>query len=379
MSDTPDYRTPGQLIADLLKENGWTQEVLSVVLGTDKTIINKIINGKRSVDAEMAIALSEVFNVDPEQFMGLQLQFDLAQARIVTRPDPRRAARANLFAGLPIPEMIKRGWLKAKSIKDMPEVDSALVDFFEADASEGIELLPHAAKKSNATESITDIQLAWLYRVRQIAKEMLAPLYTKAKLQTAIRKLSELRCATENTRHVPRILAEAGVRFVLVESLKNAKIDGVCFWLDNKSPVVGMSLRFDRVDNFWFVLRHELEHVLRGDGKSEIVVDCALEGENGGDGNNLAEQERRANNAAAEFCVCQKMLGKLVKSKAPTFSVRDLLGFSKMQNVHPGIVAGQLQRKTGRYELFRKYLAPVRKHLAPSSTVDGWGEIPPLD
>jgi len=34
-------------------------------------------------------------------------------------------------------------------------------------------------------------------------------------------------------------------------------------WLDDKSPVIALSMRFDRIDNFWFVLRHELEHVLR--------------------------------------------------------------------------------------------------------------------
>lgn len=214
--------------------------------------------------------------------------------------------------------------------------------------------------------------------MRQIAQEMLVPAYSKQKLRGALRKLKDLRRSAENSRHVPRILAEAGVRFVIVESLKGSKIDGVCCWLDDSSPVIGMSLRFDRVDNFWFVLRHEIEHVLREDGKSKTVVDFGLEGENGSDGDNLPEEERVANNAAAEFCVCQKMLHQFIKRKYPMFSVRDLLGFSKMQNVHPGIIAGQLHRKTGRYEVFRKYLVPVRKHISPNVAIDGWGDIPPL-
>ena len=48
------------------------------------------------------------------------------------------------------------------------------------------------------------------------------------------------------------------------EALPSSKIDGVCLWLDQHSPVIGMSLRFDRIDNFWFVLGHEIEHALKG-------------------------------------------------------------------------------------------------------------------
>ncbi len=66
---------------------------------------------------------------------------------------------------------------------------------------------------------------------------------------------------------MPRILAECGVRLIIVEGLPNAKIDGVCFWLDKVSPVIGLSLRFDQIDNFWFVIRHEIEHVLNKDGQ----------------------------------------------------------------------------------------------------------------
>ena len=68
-------------------------------------------------------------------------------------------------------------------------------------------------------------------------------------------------------------MMECGVRYIIVEGLPGGKIDGVCFWLDPRSPVIGMSLRFDRIDNFWLVLRHEIEHVLCGHGKSEPIID----------------------------------------------------------------------------------------------------------
>src|SRR5205814_240398 len=127
---------------------------------------------------------------------------------------------------------------------------------------EQIEVLPHAAKKTLVNGTVTPAQLAWLYRVREIADELLVARYSPEAVQQAIEKLSVLRSSPEDTRKVPRILQDAGIRYVVVESLPCSKIDGVCFWLNDSSPVIGMSLRFDRIDNFWFVLRHELEHVL---------------------------------------------------------------------------------------------------------------------
>ena len=77
---------------------------------------------------------------------------------------------------------------------------------------------------------------------------------------------------------MPRIMAECGIRYIIVEKLPKARIDGVCFWLDDNSPVIGMSLQRDTIDNFWFVLRHEIEHVLRRDGQDEEVIDEDLAG-----------------------------------------------------------------------------------------------------
>jgi HTH-type transcriptional regulator/antitoxin HigA len=50
---------------------------------------------------------------------------------------------------------------------------------------------------------------------------------------------------------------------MLYEGASGGKIDASCFWLNDKTPVIGMSRRFDRIDNFLFVLRHELDHVRR--------------------------------------------------------------------------------------------------------------------
>lgn len=378
MSHDIEYRTPGQLIQALMEDRGWTQRVLAIILGVDETGINRIVSDKRPVNARMAIILGEIFNVDPETFLELQKQFDLAQARFASRPDPGRTNRAHLFGRLPIGEMIKRRWIAASDVRKVDEVEKSLIRFFGVNFTDEIEILPHAAKKTSVNGEVTPAQLAWLYRVREIASEMLVPRYSPAAVRKAVSKLKNLLSAAEEARKVPRILAEAGIRYLVVESLDGAKIDGVCFWLNNVSPVVAMSLRYDRIDNFWFVLRHELEHVLRLHGRSSIMLDVELEGERAGTGVGVSEEERIANEAAADFCLPQKSLDNFIARKEPFFAERDIAGFARTLNIHPGLVAGQLQHRIERYDLFRNHLAKIRHIVAPSALVDGWGDVAPV-
>lgn len=374
-----DFRTPSQLINALLEERGWTQYVLAVVLGIDKTSASRLVSGKRTIDAETAITLEELFGVPAERFLELQKSYDLAKARIVTRPDPARATRAFLYGDLPVAEMIKRGWITAEGVRDTKTVESELIRFFGVNRLDDIEILPHAAKKTATSIDVTPAQLAWLYRVRQIARDMLVGPYSPERVRGAVAKLRPLLVTPEDVARVPGIMAECGIRFTLVESLTSAKIDGVCFWLDERSPVIGMSLRFDRIDNFWFVLRHECEHVIQLHGQTAAIIDTELEGVRGGTGPDIEAEERIANMAAQEFCVPSAMLDEFVARKAPFFSARDLVGFARLLKVHPGLVAGQLQRRTSRYDRFREHLTKVRSFIAPNAIKDGWGDVAPVE
>ena len=378
MLQADDFKTPGQLVQALLDERGWSQRVLALVMGVEQPVISGIISGKKPVDANRALVLSEVFEVAAERFLELQRSYDLAQARIVARPDPARAARAQLFGNLPIAEMITRGWLDAPDVRDVRTVEKALATFFRAPSVNEIEILPHAAKRTNVSADVTPAQLAWLYRVRQLAEHQVVAQYSTKAMTEATKKLRAFLASPEEARKAPRILAEAGVRLVVVAPLTGAKVDGVCFWLDDKRPVIGLTMRFDRLDNFWFVLRHECEHVLRGDGRGAVALDAELEKERAGVGPDVAEQERAANEAAAEFCVPQKTLKQFVARKAPIFTERDILAFCNLVKVHPGIVAGQLQHATQRYERFKNHITKVREIVLPNVMHDGWGDVAPV-
>jgi HTH-type transcriptional regulator/antitoxin HigA len=373
--DSKDFRSPGQFIQALLDQRGWTQRTLAVVLEIGETTVNRITSNKQPIDADLALILEEVFQIPAEQFLALQKDLDLAQARIIANPDPGRATRALLYGDLPVAEMIKRGWIAAENVKDIKNVEAGLMRFFGVNRLDDIEILPHAAKKTEINTPLTPAQLAWLYRVKHIASDMLVAPYSPQALTAAIGKLRKSMLAAEEIARVPRILMECGVRFVIVESLTSAKIDGVCFWLNERSPVIAMSLRYDRIDNFWFVLRHEIEHVLRMHG---TMLDVELEGDRAGTGEGVAEEERVANSAAQEFCVPASQMEAFVARKAPFFAERDLIAFARILKVHPGIVAGQLQRKTGRYDRFRDHLVKIRSIISPNAIKDGWGDVAPV-
>jgi HTH-type transcriptional regulator/antitoxin HigA len=372
MSDTiehTDLPHPGFFIREELEARGWNQRDLAYILDTPEQAVNMIIAGKRGVSPEMAKALGEAFEVHPDFFANLQKAYDMSRAR---DPDPGIGKRARLQSVYPVREMIKRGWLEDT---DAELLEVQVSRFFKvANTNEIPHVLPHAAKKTHY-DDVPAAQLAWLFRVRQIAESMPSVPYSEKKLREALVRMKSMLFDPEEARHVPRLLMEAGVRLVIVEALPGSKIDGVCFWLDEKTPVIGLTLLHDRIDNFWFVLRHEIEHVLQRDGMEVEVIDVDIAKSMGSNAPSVSEQERIANEAAADFCIPRKEMTSFIARKNPFFAERDILGFAKRVQVHPGLVVGQVQYATGRWDLLRKHLAKIRQHVLPGAIVDGWGQV----
>jgi HTH-type transcriptional regulator/antitoxin HigA len=373
MSSEFQVPPPGYYIQEELDARGWSQRDLAFILGIQETALNKIINGKTGVSIDMSRALGTAFDVDHDFFANLQKSYDLARA---PAPDPAIARRAKLQTAYPVREMIKRGWLGDTS--DAAQLQAQLGRFLRAANSNDVLQPRHAAKKTNAGEEATPAQLAWLYRVIQIAEAVPSPPYAERALKNKMPQLKGLMAEPEGAQHVPRMLMECGVRLVFVEGLPNAKIDGVCVWLDQTAPVIGMSLRFDRIDNFWFVLCHELAHVLHRHGKTEPIIDVELEGERASDSITLIDEERVANRAAAEHCISQHEIATFIARKDPFFAERDVIGFARRMQVHPGIVVGQIQNRTKRWDLLRRHLVKIRQQVLPGALVDGWGQVAPV-
>jgi HTH-type transcriptional regulator/antitoxin HigA len=349
---------------------GWSQSDLGYVLGVTTATISQIIAGKRGISPAMAKALGRALGMAPQALVTMQAEWELHHA---DEPSPIVDARAQLLSRYPLREMVKRGWLPETDKPD--ELERRACRFFGIGALDESPHLAHAARRAKAGD-VSGHQLAWLFRVRQIAKTMQVEPFSVAQLKHAMARLSEARGEPEGVRHVPRVMREAGVRFVVVEAFPSSEIDGVCFWLDESSPVIGMSLRFDRIDNFWFVLAHECTHAILGHGKDgTFIIDADLTGTIGRE---IMEEERLANKGGAEFCVAQDKMTSFYLRKNPLFSERDVLAFAKRMGIHPGLVVGQLQWKTGRFELLRRHLAKIRDHLSSTMMFDGWGDVMPI-
>lgn len=361
--------SPGDFIRSRMENKNWTQSDLAYALGTKPASINQILSNKRAISLNMAKMLGVALECDPVGIAKIQAEWDITHTE---EPEPSISARSKVLSQYPLREMVKRGWIDTEHGKGT--LEEQVCRFFNVATLEHIPHLNHSAKKTGY-DNIPPEQLAWLFRVKTIASEMTTPPFNKEMLEAAIAEFKELRSKPDGVRHVPMLLERAGIRFVVVEGIAKSAIDGVCFWLDGNSPVIGLSLRYDRIDNFWFVLRHECAHVLHGHGKVEVIVDCDL-----GDSDpekSIGDDERIANQEAADFCVPEKNMQSFYLRKKPFFSERDVVAFSIRMNVHPGLVVGQLQRRMGRYDFLRKHLVKVREVLARSMMMDGWGDLVP--
>lgn len=357
---------PGVYIREELDARGWSQRDLAFILGYSEQTITKIISGKSGLTAEMAKALAEAFGTSAALWAGLQKEWELSEAR---EPDPAIKARAQMQSALPLREIINRSWIQdaAQSVLSLQ-----LSRFFEGRSIDDLGF-PAAARKTHATHTVEEI--AWLYRVRQISRELEIPDYSEKKLRDALVELRSHVIASDDVRFVPDILKNAGVRFVVVERLSDCNIDGVCTWLDEHRPVVGLSLRHNRLDNFWFVLIHELEHVLRGHGKDTLGILDNLDGDASSEGAEVSDEERQANSAALNFCYPREKLLSFYARKQPYIAEADVVGFAGRNEVHPSIVVGQLQFLKKDYAWLRKWLVGVRANILPNCTVDGFNTV----
>jgi HTH-type transcriptional regulator/antitoxin HigA len=360
---------PGEFLRDELEARGWSQTEFAEIIGREPRVVNEIILAKRTITPETAIELGAALGTSAQLWLNLESAYQLSKA--LPRDADRIAREAALRGRFPVREMMKRGWIPQS--KNTDEIEKSILSFFEiASVNDNIQF-EHAARMTH-TDDPSQLQFAWLFRVRQLAKALQIPKYSEGKLQKAMLSLELLMTEPEEIRRVPQILAEAGVRLVIVEPIPGSKIDGVCFWINNnESPVIGLSLKGDQIDKFWFNLWHEIEHVLRGDGKDALIVDDfdAPASE--------SECEKAANHAAANHCVPIREMNDFVTRLNPMFSEKNLTGFSRLIKRHPGIVAGQLQKRTSRWDLFKKYQVKIRQIIIQTALTDGYGRSAPTE
>lgn len=370
---------PGEFIKEEIDARGWTQNDLAEIIGKSQRLVSEVVLGKRGITPDTARALADAFGTSAQFWMNLESAYQLSKLKTDAAPVARRAKLYSLF---PVKEMLRRGWIEASESLDVLETRFAA--FFGMD---NLDTAPkfhsYAARRTTYNEVEQSPMLtAWLHRAKQLARGLSTAKFTAKSADAAIAQLKPLLANPEDIRDVPRVLAEAGIRFVLVEPFPGMKVDGVCFWLDGNSPVIAMTLRFDRIDNFWFVLMHELRHVANRDGQSgNAIVDENLGAE--GNAGDKPEFEVKADNEASETIIPATVLNDFVLRVAPLYSEQRIVGFAARIGVHPGIVVGQLHKRGVPeggvpYSHYRKLLVKAKDHIIGNALTDGWGHHAPV-
>lgn len=359
---------PGEFIRDELDARGWTQGDLAAIIGRSVAVVNQIINGKTEITLKTAQELSAAFGTSPEFWLNLENAFQLANSTVDNSPVVRRS---KLFDMAPIKDLVKRHWIKPSN--DIEELEANVLQFMGTKSVGEYPEIAAAARKSGYEET-TNAQIAWLCRVRQLAESLPAERFSISKFESHLDELHSLTVSEKEIRKVPDVLSRMGIRFVVVEHLPRTKIDGYTLWLSKTKPVIALSLRYDRIDGFWYTLAHELSHVRHED---DAPVDVGIVG--GGVGKPLNEMEERANREASEWLVDPDRIQSFIIRTQPRFSKKRIIQFANLHRIHPGIIVGQLQyRKAIEYRHNREMLVGVRDEITDVAVTDGWGHIPQI-
>ena len=242
----------------------------------------------------------------------------------------------NTFEHLPKAELLKRGWLR-----DANDMSSMLPLFRDIQSGRNNRLY---RKANTANEALC---LAWLSKITSKAKLSFlvnrVPEY-KGLDKATLRDIAKLSRDVGILKELPKILADYGVVLVYERALPRMKLDGVVFKLDSGNPVIGLSLRFHRLDNFWFTVMHELAHVVLHFAELETPIFDDID--------NLDEEliELQADRLAKESFVSRDVW----RSCEPKYqkNTESVVRFAKEIGIHPAIVAGMLRKESNSYDMY---------------------------
>ena len=201
--------------------------------------------------------------------------------------------------------------------------------------------------------------LAWRLCVLKKARAMPAPREYKKGIVTAkwMKDLARLSVFGDGPRLAREQLGNAGITLVTEPHFKGTYLDGAAM-LDNGRPIVALTLRHDRIDNFWFVLMHELAHVAKHLDEANPVFTDDLDNPDEQD-----RKEREADDMAQEALITQAAWEKSAASTSHL--TKDVIALAEKLGIHSAIVAGRVRHETKNYRILAKLLGHglVSRHL----------------
>lgn len=354
--------SPGAILRRELDARGWTQKELAEIMRRPTQAISEIIAGEKRITEETALELASALGTSAEFWLNLEANFRLRKAQ--TKEQASRSdviqRKARLYELVPLGDIRKRGWIRETSSLDEMEADvCALLGI-----SSPREAPRFAAsfRYSEARVPHSSAQVAWVKRVEQVALERASGRFDRDTLRAAIPKLLQHATGPDAAPQALETLARLGVGVAVVRHLPKTFVDGVAFVRDDGRPVLGLSLRYDRLDNFWFTLLHEVAHLVAGH-KAAHLDDLKTP--------STSPDECEANEMAQEWLVPRRAYASFLAATAQ-ISAKAVQAFAAEIGRHPAIVVGRLQfEKRVPYSFFKPLIPKVGAVLEASGWLDG--------
>ncbi|HEC18119.1 MAG TPA: ImmA/IrrE family metallo-endopeptidase [Gammaproteobacteria bacterium] len=331
---------PLEAIRFRMEQQGLTQKDLIPYIGSASKV-SEVLNGKRPLSITMIRRLHQGLGIPAEVLIrepGAELPADCDE-------DWQR---------FPIAEMLKQGYFKGFSGSPAQAKTKArqLVGklFRRAGVSPDTLVFCRTTAHRRASKQMNLHALAaWQARVleKAAASGSLPPYQPGSVTLETLRDLVRLSWSEQGPALVPEFLARHGIVFVVEKHLQNTYLDGAAMVDAQGRPVVALTLRHDRIDNFWFTLLHELAHVALhlNDEQTSFFDDLSP-------GAKVDKIEEEADRLASEALIPDAVWRNATARKSRDRN--DVIALARQLNIHPAIIAGRIRHEAADYTLLTK-------------------------
>ena len=320
-----------------MEQQGLKSKDLIPYIGS-KSKVSEVLSGKRALSLNMIRKLNEGLGIPAEV---------LIKETGKTLPDSSIMKHGINF---PFTEMFRRGWFKdfyngtlneAKELKE-----ELIIKFIGLFNINDFAISYNRKSESQAEpENINDILMAWRIRVMNKAITEKLPAWNKEVLTDEFFfELAKLSYFQEGPKLAKEFLNKAGIHFVIEQHLDKTHLDGSSMLMPDGSPLIALTLRYDRLDLFWFTLFHELAHVQ----KHLTEIKMAYFDDMFNEMNKKIEKEA---DAYAKQMLIQDSLWKSSGLRI-TSSTAEIKAFASQLRINPAIPAGRLRYENKNYSVF---------------------------
>lgn len=348
---TPD---PVEAILFRMDQMNLGRKDLEAYIGSTSKV-SEVLTRKRTLSLPMIRRLHQGLGIPADVLIG-----GTERGREVLGEEPEMD-----YAKLPLKEMYDRGCFgdfrgNAQRLKDYAE--DLVTNFMQGLLPKQTEpaFLRAPLHQRGARDADAYALLAWRLCVLKEARATPAAREYKKGVVTAkwLKDLIRLSVFEDGPRLAREQLGMTGITLVTVPHFKGTYLDGAAM-LDNGRPIVALTLRHDRLDNFWFVLAHELAHVAKHLDEAHPLFTDNLDSPDEQD-----RMEREADVMAEEALISSSAWGKA--AARTSHQTKDVVALAQKLGIHPAIVAGRIRHETQNFRLLAKLLGhgQVGRHFA---------------